>query len=235
MRLRVLGPLLVLAPGWRVIALAALLPACGRADRMGVRPTLVLLDSAAVAGNWNPMGDSMTVYRFVVRGERHTDTLRNVIEPLPPVVAGGRVVGLRVRSSGDDSWDREIFTLDVRAGQTRVRPIPGDVYIFFHDLAISPTGEYLAYVGDDSISGRTYAAVRRIATGERVLRTKPRGGCDCDVDMNHARWVAPDSFEIAVALLDHPGWEIVRGSAARHRLHVDTVAHEPAWHEVPPH
>jgi hypothetical protein len=103
----------------------------------------------------------------------------------------------------------------------------------FHDIVPSLDGRYFAYVAEDTtLSAQgAYAVVREIGTGRLVFSSTTRGGCDCDVDMNHARWLAPDSFEIAISLIDEPGgWEIVAGRASLRRFHVDRVPKEPVWH-----
>lgn len=77
----------------------------------------------------------------------------------------------------------------------------------------------------------TYAVVRDLKSGQIVVKGPGGGGCDCDEDFNHARWFAPDSFEIAVAHTNRKaGWQRVSGKASAARMHVDTLADEPDWH-----
>jgi hypothetical protein len=103
----------------------------------------------------------------------------------------------------------------------------------FTDVSISPDGRYVAYVGDSSALPR---AVVRTLTGELIVVGRVQGGCDCDVDMNHARWVSPDSFEIAVVNSANtiPGapFILAAGSVIGRRLHETVLSKEPAWHEA---
>src|SRR5882762_3963212 len=72
---------------------------------------------------------------------------------------------------------------------------------------------------------------RDLKTGQIVVRGPGGGGCDCDEDYNHARWFAPDSFEIAVAHSNSGGgWQRLSGVASARRIHVDTLSDEPDWH-----
>jgi hypothetical protein len=62
-----------------------------------------------------------------------------------------------------------------------------------------------------------------------VARGPSGGGCDCDEDSNYARWIAPDSFEIAVShAITGAGWQLVAGRPSR-RVHIDTLRKEPEW------
>jgi hypothetical protein len=74
--------------------------------------------------------------------------------------------------------------------------------------------------------------VRDLATREVVVKGPGGGGCDCDEDFNHARWFAPDSFEIAVAHTSNDSglWQRISGKASSRRIHVDTLRDEPDWH-----
>ncbi|HEX9607561.1 MAG TPA: hypothetical protein VF962_10045, partial [Gemmatimonadaceae bacterium] len=77
----------------------------------------------------------------------------------------------------------------------------------------------------------TYGIVRDLKTGQIVIRGPGGGGCDCDEDFNHARWFAPDSFEVAVAHTNTGGgWQRLSGVASARRIHVDTLSDEPDWH-----
>jgi hypothetical protein len=179
------------------------------------------------------------VYRFIVRLDFRTDTLEMVIEPLPFLSADTLIAGVRLASSHDvpvldagygEATHREVFRY--RPGKALERwPVPADVFWVYNDLAISPDGRYVAYVAQDS-SLRTFAVVREVGTSRLLVQGAGRGGCDCDVDLNHARWVAADSFEIAVALANTTGgWQVVSGRPGTGRVHTDTVREEPQWHE----
>ena len=183
--------------------------------------------------SWEPMEDTGTVYRIEVLSPRGADTVRNVIPPAPIVVGDSLVIGLVQLSEDSSTPRRHVFRL--RIGQHRVEtsPIPEDVWSSYQDVLISPNGRYIAYVGEDTTPANpgTYGIVRDLATREVVVKGPGNGGCDCDEDFNHARWFAPDSFEIAVAhTRASAGWQRISGKASTGRIHVDTLTDEPDWH-----
>ena len=178
---------------------------------------------------WDPMDDSIPVYRVAVHHDQRSDTLRDVIGPWPVVVGDSAVLGLFL-----DRRDttRRIFVFDIRTTKLRTIDLPTDLFTNFTDVSISPDGRFLAYVGDSSAYPR---AVVRTFTGELVVRGRVLGGCDCDVDENHARWVSPDSFEIAIAnrtSSDHGApYVLAAGSVRGIRLREVGLPEEPKWHE----
>jgi hypothetical protein len=183
--------------------------------------------------SWEPMEDTGTVYRIEVISPLGADTIRNVIPPAPIVVGDSLVLGLLQVSEDSSTPERRVFRL--RLGQHRVEtsPIPDDVWPSYQDVLISPNGRYISYVGEDStpVNPGTYGMVRDLATREVVIKGPGGGGCDCDEDFNHARWFAPDSFEIAVAHTNtNSGWQRISGIASARRIHVDTLRDEPDWH-----
>jgi hypothetical protein len=183
--------------------------------------------------SWEPTEDTGTVYRIEVVSPLGADTIRNVIPPAPIVVGDSLVIGLVQLSEDSSTPRRHVFRL--RLGQHRVetKPIPEDVWSFYKDVLISPNGRYVAYVGEDTTPANagTYGVVLDLATGEVVIKGPGGGGCDCDEDFNHARWFAPDSFEIAVAHTNNSSsWQRISGKASERRVHVDTLSDEPDWH-----
>ena len=183
--------------------------------------------------SWEPMEDTGTVYRIEVVSPLGADTIRNVIPPAPIVVGDTLVIGLVQVSEDSATPQRKIFRL--RLGQHRVEtsPIPEDVWASYQDILISPNGRYIAYVGEDTTPSNpgTYGTVRDLASREVVIKGPGNGGCDCDEDFNHARWFAPDSFEIAVPHTNsNSGWQRISGKASAQRIHVDTLRDEPDWH-----
>ena len=179
------------------------------------------------------MEDTGTVYRIEVLSPLGADTIRNVIPPAPVVVGDSLVIGLLQLSEDSSTPRRQIFRL--RLGQHRVEtsPIPEDVWGSYKDVLISPDGRYIAYVGEDTTPSNpgTYGTVRDLASREVVIKGPGNGGCDCDEDFNHARWFAPDSFEIAVPhTTSNSGWQRISGKASAQRIHVDTLRDEPDWH-----
>jgi hypothetical protein len=193
---------------------------------------ITVLDSTYTQ-SWEPMEDTGTVYRIEVVSPFGADTIRNVIPPAPIVVGDSLVIGLLQVSEDSSTPERRLFRL--RLGQHRVETssIPEDVWPSYQDVLISPNGRYIAYVGEDSTPANpgTYGLVRDLTTREVLIKGPGGGGCDCDEDLNHARWLSPDSFEIAVAhTRGNSGWERISGNAAARRIHVDTLRDEPDWH-----
>lgn len=209
----------------------AVTAACGGGDTAEERTTLAIVDSA-FAPSWDATEDSGLVYRVEVSSAAGVDTVTDVIEPFPVVVGDTLVVGLIQVSEDSSAPQRKLFRL--RPGQDPLerRPLPPDVWAFLRDFAISPDGRYAAYVAEDPLPGNvgTFGVVRDLITGVVIARGPAGGGCDCDVDGNYARWIPPDSFEIAVShAATGAGWQLVSGRASTRRMHVDTLAREPEW------
>jgi hypothetical protein len=197
------------------------------ADRIAWR----ILDSSWSAP-WDPMDDSIMVYRIVASRAGVADTLADVIRPWPVVVSDSTIIGLHfVRSDSS----RQIVSLTLPGRRRAVTPLPSDLHFQFTDIAISPHGQYLAYVASDSTSG-PYPVIRAFDTGAEILRGPAAAGCDCDSDMNHARWVSVDSFEVAVVNSADdqggPAYWLLAGNAAVRRAHHLALASEPTWHDA---
>ena len=222
-------------PRAALIAIGALVAAgSGACNRDEDRSTthITVLDSTYTS-SWAPMEDTGTVYRIAIVSPLSADTIRNVIPPAPVIVGDTLVIGLMQASEDSSTPQRQIFRL--RLGQHRVEttPIPDDVWPSYQDVLISPDGRFIAYVGEDTTPANpgTYAIVRDLKSGRIAVRGPGGGGCDCDEDFNHARWFAPDSFEIAVAHSNsNGGWQRFSGKASLPRVHVDTLNYEPDWH-----
>jgi hypothetical protein len=206
--------------------------ACSRNGDDASRTRINVLDSTFTQ-SWQMMQDTGLVYRIEVISPVGADTIRDVIPPAPVVVGDTLVIGLMQASEDSSTPQRQFFRL--RLGQHRIEttPLPADVWSSYQDVLVSPNGRYIAYVGEDTMPENpgTYGIVRSIATGEVVAKGPGGGGCDCDEDFNHARWFAPDSFEIAVAHTNSKaGWQRIAGNATARRVHVDTLTEEPDWH-----
>ncbi len=210
---------------------AAMSGACvDRGDESNAR--IRVLDSTYTQ-SWEPIEDTGIVYRIEVVSPLGADTIRSVIPPAPIVVGDSLVIGLLQLSEDSSTPERQVFRL--RLGQHRVEtsPIPTDVWPSYQDVLISPDGRYIAYVGQDTMPTNpgTYGIVRDLGANETVIKGPGDGGCDCDEDFNHARWFAPDSFEIAVAHTARNSiWQRISGKASARRFHVDTLTEEPDWH-----
>jgi len=224
MRARLVLILLGVGAAWIVGACAS------GDDRSNTR--IRVIDSTYTE-SWQPMEDTGTVYRIEVISPLGADTIRNVIPPAPVLVGDTLVVGLLQLSEDSSTPQRQIFRLRLGTHRIETSPIPDDVWSSYQDVLVSPDGRYVAYVGEDTtpVNPGTYGIVRELKTGAIVMKGPGGGGCDCDEDFNHARWFAPDSFEIAVAHSNTSGgWQRLSGKASASRIHVDTLSDEPDWH-----
>jgi hypothetical protein len=197
------------------------------------RTRIRVLDSTYTQ-SWQPMEDTGVVYRIEVSSPLGADTIRNVIPPAPIVVGDSVVVGLVQLSEDSSTPRRNVFRLRLGEHRVETSPLPEDVWPSYQDVLISPNGRYISYVGEDTTPTNpgTYGMVRDLASREVVVKGPGGGGCDCDEDFNHARWFAPDSFEIAVAHTSYDSglWQRISGKASSRRIHVDTLRDEPDWH-----
>lgn len=224
MRARVVG--LVVAA-----TIVAMSGACNREDE-GSQTHVRVIDSSYTE-SWAPMEDTGVVYRIEISSPLGSDTVRNVIPPAPIVVGDSLVIGLLQLSEDSSTPQRQIFRLRLGKHRIETEPIPPDVWSSYQDLLVSPDGRFIAYVGEDTtpVNPGTYGIVRDLKTGQIVVKGPGGGGCDCDEDYNHARWFAPDSFEIAVAHSNTGGgWQRFSGKASASRVHLDTLTDEPDWH-----
>ncbi|MDQ3674645.1 MAG: hypothetical protein M3365_09755 [Gemmatimonadota bacterium] len=212
-------------------AAAAVIGACSGKDATERGTTMTVIDSA-FAPSWDATEDSGLVYRLEVSSPNGIDTVPDVIAPFPVVVGDTLIIGLIQVSEDSSAPQRKVFRFRPGAHPVERRPVPPDVWAFFHDFVISPDGRYSAYVAEDPLPGDigTFAIVRDLLSGEVVARGPSGGGCDCDVDSNYARWIPPDSFEIAVSHASTgAGWQRVSGRTSTRKVHVDTLAREPEW------
>jgi hypothetical protein len=197
------------------------------APRAPISLPFQLIDSTVTTPGWNAMADELTTYRLAVHIRSLVDTLTNVIEPFPILTTDNLVVGLMLRVNSDGA-ERVLFRHTPGSpGTFRTWRLPDDVFFVYHDVVPSPDGRFFAYVAADSAG--TFGMVRELESGVVTIRIPDRGGCECDVDRNHARWFAPDSFEIAVNHLEK-GWLVSRGRASAKRFRTDTLAAQPKWH-----
>jgi len=221
--------------GARLMASAAtittLLAGVACRGREGAAATTITVIDSTFTHSWDATEDSGLVYRVEIASRRGVDTVSDVIPPFPIPVDDTLVIGLIQTSEDSSSPERKVFRLRLRDHTVQTQPVPHDVWAFYQDFLFSPDGRYAAYVAEDPIPGQagTFAMVRDALTGEIVARGPAGGGCDCDVDSNYARWIAPDSFEIAVSHASTgAGWQRVAGRPHR-RVHVDTLKSEPVW------
>jgi hypothetical protein len=201
-------------------------------DEDGSLTRIRVLDST-LTQSWQTMEDTGTVYRIEIISPLGADTIRNVIPPEPVAIGDTLVVGLMQVAEDSSLPHRQLFRLRLGAHRVETSPLPEDVWPSYQDVLISPDGQYIAYVGEDTTPSNpgTYGVVRRLATREIIVKGPGGGGCDCDDDLNHARWFAPDSFEIAIAHANrNGGWQRISGRASSGKFRVDTLGAEPDWH-----
>jgi len=201
-------------------------------QRGGAQGAEITVVDSALVPIWDTPGDSGTVYTVEVVSGGRTQRVRDVVVPLPTVVADTLVVGLIQVSEDSVPEERRIFRLNLGNGVMQTLRVPADAWAFFHDIVVSPDGRYIAYVAADSSedSQDTFAVVRELESGRIVARGPAGAGCDCETDSNHARWIAPDSFEIAVEQVDpRREWQRISGRVGG-RIRVDTLRIEPQWH-----
>ena len=194
-----------------------------------------IVDSSSVWSWWDPMVDSATVYRVRVNRGADSVDINDVIGPLPQIVGRDTVLGLRLRRNGSDA-DRELFRMVLPNPHLTTWPLPNDVFSNFADVSIAPDGAYIAYVADAG-DAMPEARLRRFPDGPVVMRGPHAAGCDCDVDLSHARWVSKDSFEIAVTNRAAAGdsaseWLLTAGRVNPVRQHTSGLRDEPTWHET---
>jgi hypothetical protein len=218
---------------WLALALTLLL-ACAQEKREAPAGPIRLrtIDSAEAEYTWNDyeLNGGAEVYRVEVQGAGRVDTLSDIIYPMPFGVDGDTVAGLRLFNKDKHEGERHLFVYLPANREMRTWPVPDDVWWHFYDVVISPDARYVAYVGADS-SG-TYPIVRELFTGRIIMRGAGGGGCECDSDRNHARWLNADSVEIAVAhhLGDEGFWLRLTGRPSKRVVHLDTLESAPKWH-----
>ena len=190
---------------------------------------VVVLDSAMVYPPWHLLADSARVYRVRLSADSLTREVTNVVTPFPSPAGASSFIGLLWHPTSADEAERLIVRWNLATGRVDSLPIPEDAWYVANDIIASPDGRFIAYAGSDSTG--TFAMIRTFPDLRPLMRLAGGGGCDCDVDLNHVRWFAPDSFEVAIAHVSSGnGWLIARGRASAGRARIDTVASEPAWH-----
>ena len=211
---------------WFVIAIVALACHSERAKSAAARVAWHVVDSTWVTP-WDETTDSAAVYRVAITGPALADTLTDVLPPWPVIVGDSAVLGFRKMQGASD---REMFRWSIPTKRMRTEPLPDDVLGDYNDVMISPGGQYVAYVAKQESSG-AYGVVRDLRSHRLLWRGPTAAGCDCDIDLSHARWVSPDSFEIAVVSTSNDrGWAISSGSASAGRARLKYSATEPEWH-----
>jgi hypothetical protein len=217
--------------GMTLFALAAASTACGieRDSSPSSQVSWRIIDSSWVAP-WDEMVDSAAVYRVAVVGPSHTDTLTDVLPPWPVIVGDSVVWGFK---KIDDQSDRELFRWSIPTKRMRTLALPTDILGGYNDVMISPGARFLSYVAKEDTGG-AYGVVRTLESQQLLWRGPTAAGCDCDIDLSHARWVTRDSFEIAVVSSSNGrGWAVSSGSVAARRAHLFYSPTEPDWHSSP--
>ena len=215
---------------WLLLAIAAATAGCHVGRESDATPPISwhIVDSAWVTP-WDEVTDSAAVYRLAVVGPSRTDTLTDILPPWPVIVDDSAVWGFRKIREGTN---REFFRWSVPARNIVTLALPADVLSGYNDIMISPRGRFVAYVGKEDTGG-AYGVVRELESRRLLWRGPTASGCDCDVDLSHARWVTADSFEIAVVSTSNGrGWAISAGSATSGRAQLLYSPTEPDWHSA---
>jgi len=186
---------------------------------------LTPIDSAWSQHPWNAMADGIYTYRIEVASSTHRDTLSNVISPMPFLAGPSMVVGFLLDTVAED---RVSFRYEAGSRRPKRASLPSDIRYNFHDVALSPDGNYLLYLASDSV-GNEWTSVRHWPDGEIVFTGPRQAACECDVDLHHARWISPDSFQVATRV-GRPEWAVLTATLPGSGFHIDTVSGEPAWH-----
>ena len=180
---------------------------------------VTLVDSVA----WEAGGNEGVLHRIQVRAGAAVDTIAGILTGAAPVTVRGNVLGYEYR--GGDVV--HAFRYDLAGRRLDRLPLPPDLNPYFSAPAISPTGEFVAYV---VVPGNSTAAgvVRKWPDGAEVVRSAPVAVPATDVAAEHARWLDPVRFEIYIDLTgDTPRWHRIRGSVSTRALSADTVTKLP--------
>jgi hypothetical protein len=183
-------------------------------------PTSVaLVDSVA----WETEAGEGVLHRIAVRTGSSIDTIPGVLTGSRPILVAGGVLGF--------AWAKDdithAFRYDLATRRVQSLPLPRDFSPAFSAPAISPTGDYVAYVlvpGNSTAAG----AVRRWPAGPEVVRSGFVAVPATDVALERARWLDGDRFEIYIDLTTAAErWQRIRGSVATRVIRIDTVARLP--------
>jgi hypothetical protein len=174
-------------------------------------------------------GDAIRTSTIEVRSGTRADTVDHVADPAAFLVGDSLLVGILWDTS---SSSRRFFRYSSRTSRLEALPAPSDLSRYFHDVSISPDGQFVLYVAVVDTNWNEAATVRAWPNGAIVMRGASTPSCECDIDRHHARWATTDSFELATKI-DQERYQRVSGSMRRRSLGVDTIRGEPEWHLKP--
>lgn len=182
---------------------------------------VVLVDSTRYANEIGTYDGAL--YRVAVVSATGADTIPGVVTDVLPVTAGDTMVyGLRSR----EGLHVGLFGYDVRS--RHVLEIAAPVgWVASSEPALSPDGQYVAYVAADSATG-SYGAVARVPSGAVVYHGPVVASRETDARVDDVRWTGLGRFEIRIDLpLEVRGTHRISGRVAPPCATVDTVP-EPA-------
>ena len=190
--------------------------------------TQVIVVDSALGEAWNPMAESARHFTVAILTDTGVDTLRHVIEPLPILQTESVVAGVAFDTV---AHGRRLFRYDVDARAVTYAPLPQDVGFFFHDVSVSPNGQFVLYLarGIGDMEGKERFVIVPWEGTLPVISGPWWDGCDCDVDRYHARWISADRFQVAKSV-GRRSWARITGSLVDGQFVTDSVDAEPDWH-----
>lgn len=223
---------LITRPSGALAALCCVLAACGGGAPEGGEPTPVpdnaeppAIASVALVDSvhWvdrGPLEDEGVLWHVAVRYGSRVDTLSGVLTAEQPVVVGDSVVA-------GFAYERDLIVSGFRytvGGGLELLALPPNFDRFFSTPALSPSGEYVAYIAGRG-PGRVRAVVRTWPEYRPVFRGPTVEIAGTDINQNVTRWTGPETVEIYIALVEN--WLLVRGVVGRGVVATDTVASVP--------
>lgn len=165
--------------------------------------------------------DSGVHYRIEVETHTRRDTVPNVLVLTPPVVSADSLYVSGVALEAHDVA-RGIFTYSPGSRGLTLITEPGPGYRPYSGPALSPYGDYLAYLANDR-NYHFWLVVVAWPTTEVMVET-PQIQTSCTEFWGNAlRWVSPDSVELYMNLCKEDSWARASGTLSTQSFGVDTV------------
>jgi hypothetical protein len=140
--------------------------------------------------------DSGLLYRVAVHHGAANDTVPSIVTSEPPgVTADSLVVGL---SYDDECQLSGTFRYRIADRHLERAELPSDLIPGVTRAALSPDGQYLAYVSFVIDTGSGVGVVRRWPGGDLALRTPPVPVAGSDVLSGSVRWESAGEVRLAI-------------------------------------
>ncbi|HEV7837056.1 MAG TPA: hypothetical protein VGO75_03245 [Gemmatimonadaceae bacterium] len=159
------------------------------------------------------------------------DTIPNlIVAKAPGVTRDGVVYGVGITSDG---LLGKAYQYDAKTRQLSFVPLPKDVNEWNSDITVSPDGQHVAYIGNDSAG--IFGIVRDWPSMTLVARTPPVKPYPSDYYTDQAHWIDTARFEFFIRT---PGgadstnhmiskFVVARGDVRTRSMTVDTLAARP--------